>query len=39
VADRAISIDEEWRREMIARFDRAIKILTTGEIAGFGKKG
>ncbi len=35
VANRAIFIDEEWRREMLARFDRSLQILTTGEIAGF----
>lgn len=39
VASRAVSIDEKWRAEMVARFDRAIEILTTGEIAGFRKKG
>ncbi len=35
VTNKAVSIDEEWRRKMISRFDRAMKILTTGEIAGF----
>jgi hypothetical protein len=39
MANRAISVDEEWRREMISRFDRALEILTTGEIAGFGGRG
>jgi len=39
VANRAISMDEQWRREMVARFDRALEILTTGEIAGFRKRG
>jgi len=39
VANRVISIDEGWRKEMIARFDRAMEILTTGEIAGFRKRG
>ena len=37
MASRAVSIDEEWRKEMVARFDRAIGILITGEIAGFGE--
>lgn len=35
IASRAVSIDEGWRREMIGRFDRAMKMLTSGEIAGF----
>ena len=39
MANRAISVDEEWRREMISRFDRALEILTTGEIEGFGGRG
>jgi len=34
VADRAVSIDEKWRQQMIGRFDRALEILTRGEIAG-----
>ncbi len=41
IASKAISIDEKWRQEMIARFDRAIEILLNGELAGFkghGKK-
>ena len=33
VASRVISIDEGWRKEMIAKFDRATEILLTGEIA------
>jgi len=33
VASRVISIDEGWRKEMIAKFDRATAILLTGEIA------
>jgi collagenase-like PrtC family protease len=33
VASRAISIDEEWRQEMISRFERAITSLITGEVA------
>lgn len=37
VASQAISIDEEWRKEMITRFDKAMEILITGEIAGFGQ--
>jgi collagenase-like PrtC family protease len=37
MASQAISIDEEWRIEMISRFDNAINILLTGEIAGFGQ--
>jgi hypothetical protein len=28
-------MDEQWRTEMVARFDRAIEILITGETAGF----
>ncbi len=35
MASRAISIDEEWRKEMILRFDKAVKMMLTGEIAGF----
>jgi collagenase-like PrtC family protease len=34
VATQAVSIDEEWRREMISRFDQAMESLTTGKIAG-----
>lgn len=34
IARRAVSIDEGWRREMLARFGRAMKMLTAGEIAG-----
>ena len=37
IASQAISIDEEWRQEMISRFDKAIGILVKGEIAGFVK--
>lgn len=36
MASRAISIDGEWRKEMISRFEKAMDILITGEIAGFG---
>ena len=35
VASRVISIDEEWRQEMIARFERAIGTLITGGLAGY----
>jgi collagenase-like PrtC family protease len=35
IASQAISIDEEWRQEMISRFDRSLEILVKGEIAGF----
>jgi collagenase-like PrtC family protease len=35
IASQAISIDEEWRQEMISRFDRSMEILVKGEIAGF----
>ncbi len=34
VANQAIIFDEEWRKEMILRFDRALEILIKGEIAG-----
>jgi len=37
IASQAISIDEEWRQEMISRFDRSMETLITGEIAGFVK--
>jgi len=37
VAAKAITIDEEWRKEMIARFDRAVEILLNGELAGYNK--
>lgn len=37
MASQAVSIDEEWRKEMISRFEKAIDILVTGEIAGFGQ--
>ncbi|MDX9787717.1 MAG: U32 family peptidase [Desulfobacterales bacterium] len=33
MAEKAITVDEAWRTEMIRKFDRAIEILTTGEIA------
>jgi len=36
VAREAVSIDDAWRREMIARFDRATEILISGELAGYG---
>ncbi|HMK74703.1 MAG TPA: U32 family peptidase [Thermodesulfobacteriota bacterium] len=36
MASKAVSIDEDWRKEMISRFEKAIDILITGEIAGFG---
>jgi collagenase-like PrtC family protease len=35
VASQVISIDKEWRQEMIARFERAVGILITGELAGY----
>lgn len=35
IASQAISIDEEWRQEMISRFDRSMEILVKGEMAGF----
>ncbi len=35
VARETITIDEEWRREMISRFDRAVDILISGELAGY----
>lgn len=34
ISSQAISIDEEWRQEMISRFDRAMEILVKGEMAG-----
>ncbi|SPD75294.1 putative Peptidase, U32 superfamily [uncultured Desulfobacterium sp.] len=34
VAKDAISIDDGWRRDMIAKFDEAVKILISGELAG-----
>jgi CRISPR/Cas system-associated exonuclease Cas4 (RecB family) len=34
IAAQAISIDEDWRKEMLERFNKAIDILLTGEIAG-----
>ena len=37
MAHQAVSIDEEWRKEMITGFDRAMEVLITGEIAGFGQ--
>ncbi len=37
VAAKAITIDEKWRKEMIARFDRAVESLLTGELAGYNK--
>lgn len=37
IASKVVSIDEQWRTEMVARFDRAIGILITGETAGFGQ--
>ena len=39
VASRAVFIDERWREEMIARFDRALKILIKGQIAGLRGRG
>ena len=36
MASKAVSIDEEWRKEMISRFEKALNTLITGEIAGFG---
>ena len=35
VADETVSIDEEWRKEMIIRFDKAMARMVAGEIAGF----
>ncbi len=35
VADETVTIDEEWRREMIVRFDKAMERMIAGEIAGF----
>jgi len=35
VASQTISIDEEWRRNMIARFERAVGTLITGVLAGY----
>ncbi|MCX8118009.1 MAG: U32 family peptidase [Desulfobacterota bacterium] len=35
VARRVIRIDEAWRGQMVARFERAMTMLTTGEVAGF----
>jgi len=35
VASRVISVDDDWRKEMIARFDRAMEILITGELSGY----
>jgi collagenase-like PrtC family protease len=37
MASQAITIDEEWRKEMIVRFDKAIGMMIGGEIAGFGQ--
>ena len=34
VAAEAVSVDEKWRQQMLERFDRAIEILTGGEISG-----
>jgi collagenase-like PrtC family protease len=34
VAAQAVSVNQEWRRKLIARFDRAIELLTNGAIAG-----
>ena len=33
--DLVISIDEQWRQEMITRFERAIKTLITGGLSGY----
>jgi len=35
VASKVISIDEKWRNEMITRFDKAVKSLVDGELAGY----
>jgi hypothetical protein len=35
IASRAISIDEEWRKKMVLRFDKAVEMMMRGEIAGF----
>ena len=37
IASQAISIDEEWRQEMISRFGRAMEVLVKGEMAGVKK--
>lgn len=33
VADSVITLDERWRKEMVAKFDRAIAILMDGDIS------
>jgi len=35
VARQALRVDEDWRQQMIARFDRVIARLTRGTIAGY----
>jgi hypothetical protein len=35
VAYEAVSIDEEWRKEMIIRFEKGMEMMIAGEIAGF----
>jgi hypothetical protein len=35
VAREAVSIDEEWRKEIVVRFDKAMERMVAGEIAGF----
>ena len=35
MASQVISIDEQWRQEMISRFDKAVEILLQGELAGY----
>ncbi len=34
VASQTVAIDEQWRREMIMRFDQALGVLMSGEMAG-----
>jgi len=34
VSQEALSMDEKWRKEMVSRFDQALEMLITGEIAG-----
>jgi len=37
VAQRAVVVDEKWRREMVARFNRVLALLSSGAIAGEGE--
>jgi len=34
VAKKAVVVDETWRKEMVARFDRVLALLSSGAIAG-----